>query len=173
MIKIVNTVSSVWDMVKPFSIRNSWKKLMPLQQSSSMQIIDPIEKTQDNEFVQQFARLNITFTEDDIQRWMSCDGPGYEHMDEQGIVELVTGDNEKEAVGVVEDEIGISEFSKCPFTHAEAMQIMDDYLAYYRCQPEATPEDVSKLIQFREFSAKKRECSVKQTFILSFYRKKS
>ena len=64
MIKIVDTVSSVWDIVKPFSIRNSWKNLMPLQKNSSMQNIDPSEKTQNNEFVQQFARLNITFTED-------------------------------------------------------------------------------------------------------------
>ena len=173
MIKIVDTISSAWNMVKPSSIRNSWKKLMPLQPSSSMQNIDPLEITPNNEFIQQFARLNITFTEDDIQNWMSCDGPGYEHMDEQGIVALVTGDNEKEADEGVEDEIDVSQPSKCPFSHAEAMQQMDNYLAYYRCQTEATPENVSKLIQFREFSAKKRESSVKQTSILSFFKKKS
>ena len=135
--------------------------------------IDPPEKTQNNEFVQQFARLNITFTEDDIQRWMSCDGPGYEHMDEQGIVALITGDNEKEADESVGDEIGVSQPSKCPFFHAEAMQKINDYLAYYRCQTEAKPEDMPKLIQFREFSAEKRESSVKQTFIFSFFKKKS
>ena len=64
---------------------------MPLQQSSSMQNIDPSEKTQNIEFVEQFARLSITFTEDDIQRWTSCDGPGYERMDGQSIVALITG----------------------------------------------------------------------------------
>ena len=69
MIKTVNIVSSAWDMIKPSSIRNSRKKLMPLQQSSSMQNIDLSETTQSNEFVQQFARLNILFTEDDIQSW--------------------------------------------------------------------------------------------------------
>ena len=63
----------------------------------------------------------MTFTDDDIQRLMSCDGPGYEHMDEQGIVALITGDNEKEADEAVEDEIGVSKPSKCPFCHAEAM----------------------------------------------------
>ena len=26
---------------------------------------------------------------------MSCDGPRYEHMDEQGIVALISGDNKK------------------------------------------------------------------------------
>ena len=115
----------------------------------------------------------MTFTDDDIQRLMSCDGPGQQHTYEQVIVALITGDNEKEADESVEDEIGVSQPSKCPFSHAEAMQKMDDYLAYYRCQPEATPEDVSKLIQFREFSAKKRESTVKQSSILSFFKKKS
>ena len=70
---------------------------------------------------------------------MSCDGPGYE----QGIVALITGDNKKEAV---EDEIGVSQPSKCPFSYTEAMQKINNYLAYYRYQPEATPEDVSTLI---------------------------
>ena len=104
----------------------------------------PFRKNSKQRVLQQFARLNITFTEDDIQRWMSCDGPGCEHMDEQEIVALITGDNEKEADEGVIDEIDVSQPSKCPFSHAEAMQKMDDYLAYYRCQTEATPEDVSK-----------------------------
>ena len=74
--------------------------------------------------------LNILFTEDDIQRWMKCDGPDYDYMDEQGIVALITGDNEKEADEAVKDEIVVSQPSKRPFYHAEAMQKIDDYLAY-------------------------------------------
>ena len=81
-------------------------------------------------------------------------------MDEQGIVALITGDNIKEADEAVEDEIGVSQPSKCPFSRAEAIQKMNDYLAYYRCQLEATP-DVSKLIQFCDIFAKKQESSVK------------
>ena len=92
---------------------------------------------------------------------MSCNGPRYEHINEQGIVALITGDNKKEADESVEDEIGVSQPSKFPFSNAETMQKMDDYSAYYHSQTEATPEDVSKLIQFREFSAKKRESSFK------------
>ena len=55
---------------------------------------------------------------------MSCDGPGYEHMNKQGIVAPITGDNKKEADKAVEDEIGVSQPSKCPFSDAEAMQKM-------------------------------------------------
>ena len=37
---------------------------------------------------------------------MNCDGPGYEHMDGQGILALITGgDNDKEADKAVEDKI--------------------------------------------------------------------
>ena len=100
---------------------------------------------------------------------MSCNGPDYEHMDKQGIVAMITGDNEKEADVAVEDEIGISQPSKCPFSHAEAIQKINDYLAYYHCQPEAKPEDVSKFIQFREFSFKKPKCPVKTNFHSFFF----
>ena len=44
---------------------------------------------------------------------MSCDGPHYEHINEQGIVALITGDNKKEADESVEDEIGVSQPFKC------------------------------------------------------------
>ena len=84
-----------------------------------------MEETTNSEFIQQFLRTNITFTDDDIQNWMSCDGSGYEHMDEQGIVALISGDNEKE----VEDENDVPQSSKCPFSHGDATQKMDDYLA--------------------------------------------
>ena len=143
-------------MVTPTAIRNSWKKLMPLP-SSSMQNSDPLEETSNNKFIQQFLRINITFTDNDIQNWMSCDGLRYEHMDEQGIFALISGDNEKEADEEVKDENDVPQSSKCSFSHGEVMQKMDDYLAYYRCQQKATPESVSQLVQFRKFSAKKRE----------------
>ena len=94
-------------------------------------------------------------------------------MDEEGIVALITGDNKwlLEADEGVEDEIDVSQHSKWLFSNAKAMKKMEDYLTYYRCQTEATPEGVSKLIQFREFLPKKRESSVKQTYILSFFKK--
>ena len=66
MIKIVDTFTSTWDMVTPTAISNSWKKLMPLP-SSFMQNSEPSEETTNSEFIQQLSRMNITFTDDDIQ----------------------------------------------------------------------------------------------------------
>ena len=48
---------------------------------------------------------------------MSCNGPGYERMDEQGIFAMITGDNEKEADDGIKNEIVVSKFSKCTFSY--------------------------------------------------------
>ena len=134
--KIVDTVESAWDMI-PTAIKNSWKKFMPLP-SSSIQISEPLEEITSNEVIQQFSTINIIFTDDDIKNWMSCDGPGYEPMDEQGIVSLISGDHEKQIDEEVEDDNNAPQTAKCPFSHSEAMQKMDDFLAYYQYQPGAT-----------------------------------
>ena len=83
-------------------------------------------------------------------------------MNEQGIVALISGNAND-----------VPQSSKCPFSHGEAMQKMDDYLAYDRYQPEATPENVSQLVKFSEFSANKRESTIKQTSILFYFSKSS
>ena len=49
-------------------------------------------------------------------------------MDEQRTVATLIG---KEAVEEVKDKNYM--FHKCPFSHGEAMQKMDDYLALYCC----------------------------------------
>lgn len=169
MVKVVDTVAVAWDLVTPSAIRNSWKKLIQLPSSSQQ---DPPVEISNNEFVKQFSRMNITLTDDEIQNWMRNDGPGYEHMDEQGIVALVSRENELD-VDNEEEEDEVSQSSKCSISHAEAMSKMDDYLTWYRCQLQATPENVSQLIQFRDFAAERRESSIKQTSILSYFSKSS
>ena len=79
--------------------------------------------------------MNITLTDDKIQNWMRNDGPGYEHMDEQGIVALVSRENELD-VDNKEEEDEVSQSSKCSISHAEAIRKMNDYLKWYRCQPQ-------------------------------------
>ena len=43
-----------------------------------------------DDFVEQFVVLNIELTTFDIDGWFHADGPGYEYLDEQGIVYLVS-----------------------------------------------------------------------------------
>ena len=41
------------------------------------------------DFVAQFESLIIEVSAPEIDEWFSMDGAGYEHLDEQGIVDLV------------------------------------------------------------------------------------
>ena len=103
------------------------------------------------------------------EKLCSDSSSGYEHMEEQGIVALISGDNKKKADEEVEDKNDVPQSSKCPFSHGEVMQKMDHYLAYYSYKPEGTPESVPQLVQFCEFSAKKQESTIKQTFIFFLF----
>ena len=47
------------------------------------------EKRLNDDFVEQFAALNIESTTSDINGWFHADRLGYEYLDEQGIVDLV------------------------------------------------------------------------------------
>ena len=48
------------------------------------------ERGLNDDFVEQFSALNIELTTSDIGGWFHADGPGYEYLDEQGIVYLVS-----------------------------------------------------------------------------------
>ena len=48
------------------------------------------ESGMNDNFVQQFAALNIELTISDFDGWFHADVPGYEYLDEQGVVDLVS-----------------------------------------------------------------------------------
>ena len=55
------------------------------------------------------------------------------------------------------------------FSHVEAMQIFDHCLTWLRIQPEATVSHTSTLVRLRQFAAKKRKSSRKQSKIDSYF----
>ena len=48
------------------------------------------ERGLNDDFIEQFGALNIELTTSDIDGWFHADGPGYEYLYEQGIVDLVS-----------------------------------------------------------------------------------
>ena len=54
-----------------------------------------------------FDSLNMNVTSSDVEAWFQGDGPGYEHLNDQGIIELVTaaGDDNQQS----DDEDGDSD----------------------------------------------------------------
>ena len=61
---------------------------------------------------------------------MSLYGPGYELLDDQGIVSLIFGDYEKETEEEVKDNNDVQHTQKCLHSHSQAMKKIDDFLAY-------------------------------------------
>ena len=130
------------------------------------------ESILNDDFVEQFAALNIVLAPSDINEWFQNDGPGYEHMDEQGIVDLVTASAED--MRDEEDADENAELSnrkeQCPVSHADAMRMFDDCLTWILFQQEATVSNTSTLVRLRELAAEKRESSRRQSKIDSFFR---
>ena len=48
------------------------------------------ERGLNDDFVAQFSALNIELTTSDIDGWFHANGSGYEYLDEQGVVYLVS-----------------------------------------------------------------------------------
>lgn len=171
MLRVIEKIAISWDDISPATIRKSWRKLIPIGDA-------PIDENAaclaenvptNDEFVEQFAELSIDMTPSDVNAWFQADGPGYEHMDEQGIIDLVTADpagdesDEEDATDVVVLH------QQCPISNAEAARMFDRCLTWLRSQPEASMANTSTLVQLRELAAEKRESSRKQSTITSFF----
>ena len=89
-------------------------------------------------------------------------------MDEQGIVSLISGDHEKQIDEEVEDDNDAPQTAKCSFSHSEAMQNMDDFLAYYQYQPEATQKKNHNLSNYVSFLLKNVKKLLNKPLLFTF-----
>ena len=110
------------------------------------------ERELNDDFVEQFAALNIELTTSDIDGWFHADGPGNEYLDEQGIVDLVSvaewNECDKEENADKNTQHSMQK-AQCSFSCAEAMQMFDHCLTRLRIQPEATVSNTPTLVQLR------------------------
>ena len=166
MLDVIERIATAWDYVSQATIRKSRRKLVPIREENVDENNDVT--VSNNELLGGLRALDIDVVENDIDEWFACDGPGYEHMNDTGIVDLVTNieiENEES-----DDEPEIVEGPvPCPVTHAAAMQAFDQCLTWLRHQNESTAINTAMLLQLRELSAEKREFSRKQTSIDSFF----
>ena len=93
------------------------------------------ERGLNDDFVKQFAALNIELTTSDIDGWFHANGPSYEYLNEQGIVDLVLVaegnecDEEEDADKNTQHSTQKPQWS---FSRAQAMQMFDHCLAWLR-----------------------------------------
>ena len=86
---------------------------------------------------------------------MCCDGPEYEHLDDNEIVSIVSksGDDDKQH----DEGKDISKkIPKSSISHSDAMSKIDDMLEWYRCVPDAALTKGSNL-ELHEIAAQKRD----------------
>ena len=111
LLEVVNNIADAWDHVDSSTLRASWNKLLPNVNDSSAHT--PGFK----DFVDDFNELHIEVSEDDVAAWFNEDGPGYEHLHDQGIVDLIINppaadDSDDECVLAEEDNPSTSHSSE-------------------------------------------------------------
>ena len=88
-----------------------------------------------DDFIEQSATLNNELTTSDIDGYFHADGPGYKHLDEQRIINLLSvakGNECDEEENADENTQHSTQKEQRPFSHAEVMQIFDHYLTWFR-----------------------------------------
>lgn len=167
MLHVIDRIAIAWDQIKPCTIRKSWQKLIPLSKPIVADETMPI-----NDLVSMLSEINISVTEPEVIEWLENDGPGYEHLSDQNIVEHVTNqDNPTDDISDEEGEISMPVVNqKCPVSHKNAMDAFDTCLTWLRFQEESSSVNTATLISLRELAAEKRESGRKQSTIHSFFK---
>ena len=154
-------------------IRNSWNKLRPSLSNQSETLSDDTSILDAN-FVKLFSEISIELTESDIAEWFNEDGPGYQHLNDQGIVELVQDPigvaTDEEEDDVEHDNEPSSSHSEPVVSNAEAFHHFEKGLVWLGSMSDASPSSISTLVQLRDLAAKRRDATQVQTKISSFFK---
>ena len=102
------------------------------------------ERGLNDDFVK-FSALNIELTTSYTDSWFHADGLGYEYLDEQEIVNLVSVAEGNEC-DEEENTQHSTQKAQCSFSLAEAMQMFDHCLTWLNIMPEATVSSTSTLV---------------------------
>ena len=165
---VVEKISLAWDQITPVTIRRSWRKLIPLADTTPSNIDSEPTAA---EFIDVFQSMGHALSEDEVTEWLNNDqnDPGYEHLHDDEIVSRVLGGDD--TVDICEDDGDNEEepdVVACPVTHAQAMDMFEKCITWLQYQPEASAYNTSVLISLKDMAAKKRLSSLKQTSITSY-----
>ena len=88
MLKVAHNISKSWDEVEVSTLQKAWNNI--LRPNSEAEVAEPLSNLEVKDFVRAFDSLNINVTSSDAEAWFQGDGPRYEHLNDQGIIKLVT-----------------------------------------------------------------------------------
>lgn len=168
---VIEKIALSWNEITPLTIRRSWRKLLPLEDSPTME--DTMDDGPANsEFMHDFLDLGHDLDETEITEWLESDfhDQGCEHLDDDAIVDLFIGTCSDEVQEVDSDDNETVD-EPCPVSHRDAAVMLNKCLTWLQHQPEATPCNLSVLLSLKGIAAKKRYSSMKQITITSFLSK--
>ena len=134
---VAEKVALAWDELTPTTIRRSWRKLLPIEESQSTEETSSDNAPLNSDFEEDSRSLGLDLSETDVAEWLTSDDqdPGYEHLDDNAIVDLVLNSNQEQTTEVdFDDGSEIDEATPCPVTHKDAME-MSDKMSYMATVP--------------------------------------
>ena len=171
---VAEKVATAWAGISADTIRRSWGKLVPLPTSeSSLTTEEENLATSQSDaaeiawFLTDFQQMGQDLTEQDIRDWLWADRDdlGYEHLDDDGLVNHVAGSSNDEVDGDDESDDGDpSEISTTEpaISHRDAVEMFDKCITWLQCQPEAMPHHTSVLLSLKEIAANKQFAALRQ-----------
>ena len=115
LLKAAYNISTAWDKVEFSTLKKALNGI--LKPETQPDISQPFH-LEIEQFMSVLGALKLNVTSSEVEAWFQGDGPGYEHLDENAIVDMVTVDDLKE-----EEEDDEDEPSGTPrVTNTEAME---------------------------------------------------
>ena len=124
------------------------------------------------DFMQEFNTLGYDIPEEDVAERLNGDGPGYEHLDDDQIVEYVQQcvQNEDQSDADDDEDDDDDTIVACPIRNTEAMHMFGKCLIGLRHQEETSTYNTSILLSLKNLAAKKRQSTLTQTNITSYFK---
>ena len=173
---VIEKVAVSWDEISANTIRKSWRKLIPQDttESSASPLDHGAGGPQVTDFLSDFQQMGQQLTEQDVSEWLEadCNDLGYEHLDDDGIVNYVLTQSDSPPDTSIEsdEECEADILAIQPvISHKDAMEMLDKCLSWLQSQPEATPYNTRVLLSLKEMAANKRFSALKQTTLTSYF----
>lgn len=100
----------------------------------------------------------------------SDDGPGYEHLGDDAIIDLVERDSHTVEISDDDEEEEEEVAEPCTVSHSQALEAFQTCLIWLRHQPESSACNVATLSSLRDIAASKRVAGLRQAKISSFFK---
>ena len=175
MLTIAEKVGTAWDDIPPISIRRSWRKILPMEEEAddtaggSGGDDDGAEEASQGGLVEDLRLLDQDVSVAEVESLEADDGPGYEHLGDDAIIDLVERDSH--TVEISDDEEEEEEVVEpSPVSHGEALEAFQTCISWLRHQPESSACNLATLSSLRDIAASKRVAGLRQAKISSFFK---